>query len=185
MTSGTVVARPRASDRAHEVGRRVARVHVGEVEERLEVPPGCDVPRREPRVVPVGVHGLLVVGLARVLRRRQRLVEPEIGRLQRAFGEVDDRRVHAQPVEGGEAGTGTPPASGAARDGSPDRPRATYIAFGSAGCPSRRSCSPAGSAWYSAAVGNISRRSRVAASISSVGTRPSISTQPLSCQAAT
>ena len=80
ITSGTVVARSPESRRGTRCVGALPSSHVGEVEERLEVPPRRLVRRRQPRVVPVGVHRLLVVGLAAVLRRRVDLVEPEVGR---------------------------------------------------------------------------------------------------------
>ena len=89
---------------AHDVRRRGAGVDIGEEEEALDVVPGRPGERGEPRVVPVGVHGLFVVGEAGVLGRRLRLVDADVGRRQRALREVDDRRVHGETVERGGAG---------------------------------------------------------------------------------
>ncbi len=72
---------------------------VGEVEERLQIPPGRPGARRQPGVVAVGVHGLLVVGQAGVLGCSVGLVEPEVGSSERPLGEVDQRGMYAQPAE--------------------------------------------------------------------------------------
>ena len=53
----------------------------------------------QPRVVAVGVHRLLEVRVACVLRAHLGLVHAQVGALQRALHEVDDRRVHAQPAQ--------------------------------------------------------------------------------------
>ena len=50
-------------------------------------------------MVAVGVHRLLVVGVAGVLRRDRRLVDADVGRLQRPLGEVDDGRMNGETVE--------------------------------------------------------------------------------------
>ena len=88
----------------HEVGRRGSVVDVGEIEERLEVPPRRAARCGEPRVVPIGVHRLLVVRLAGELGRGVRLVEAQLGGVERTLGKVDDRGMHAQPVERARSG---------------------------------------------------------------------------------
>ena len=50
-------------------------------------------------MIAIGVHRLFVVRLAGVLRRNLRLIAAKVARLHRAFHEVDDRRVHAEPIE--------------------------------------------------------------------------------------
>ena len=79
--------------------RRGSFVDVGQIEERLDVPPRRFHARRQERVIAIGVHRLLEVRVARVLRADLRLVHAQVGRLERALHEVDDRRVHAQPAE--------------------------------------------------------------------------------------
>ena len=95
----SLVDRPAGVAELRRVRRRAIVVDVGEVHEHLDVPPRRAGHRRQERVVPVGVHRLLVVGVAGVPRADVRLVHPDVTRLERAFGEVDDRRVHVQAVE--------------------------------------------------------------------------------------
>jgi len=63
------------------------------------VPPGRGADGRQPRVVPVGVHGLLVIGEALVLGRHRGLVQPEVGGAQGPGREIHDGRVDEQTVE--------------------------------------------------------------------------------------
>ena len=82
-----------------QAGRVVVLGDVGEIEEPFEVPPGRLAPGREPGVVAVDVHGLLVVGDAGVLGTGLGLVQADVGAAECPLGEVDDGRVHDHPVE--------------------------------------------------------------------------------------
>ncbi len=50
-------------------------------------------------MISIGVHRLFVVREPGVLGGELRLIQPQVNRLQRVRREVDDRRVHAQPVQ--------------------------------------------------------------------------------------
>ena len=50
-------------------------------------------------MVAIGVHRLLEVRVARVLRTDLGLVHPQVGRVERALHEVDDRGMHGETGE--------------------------------------------------------------------------------------
>ena len=130
--------------------------HVCHVEEPLEIPPRISSHRWKPGMVAVGVHGLLIVGHARVLGGGVDLVEADVAIGECPLGEVDDRRMDAQPVERSLsrerkfpcqmccAGLNPGPSSGQ-----------TNSSSATGGRPSLCSVTPSGSAWYSSLVGNI------------------------------
>ena len=135
-------------------------------------------------MIAVDVHRLLVVRQARELRAGMGLVQAYVDRLEGALGEVDDGVMDVEPVERPGAGEGEGPHP--ALLVRPEArafvgPDVVLLGPGPA-APSTVRSRPRGRRGTPRGSGKSSRRSSEAASMSSVPTRPSSSTQPSSCQ---
>ena len=151
--SGTVVRRGAGVAHRHQMGGSGGRADVGEIQETLHVPPRRPAHGRKPRVVPVGVHGLLVIGDAGVLGRHPGLIDADVDAVERPRPRSPrsrgGRRAGSAPPS---PGTGTRPPSGAGRVGSRGRRVAREtrrrVPGGRAGArsppPGRRGTRPAG-----------------------------------------
>jgi hypothetical protein len=128
-------------------------------------------------VVPVGVHGLLVVDDAGVLGRDRGLVNADIGRPESPLGEIDDSGVDDETIERTSTGKreqALPAVLLGAETGAFIRPDEVIARCGWPAEPAGR-----------LAVGNTLWKSSSAASISSIPTSPSRRTQPWSRQRST